>query len=54
MFWIYLARVPHNLAFQRLSDLRAINAALAMAFRKDGGTPDSVRADMRDAYLQES
>ena len=54
LFWIYLARIPNNLAYERLSEMRAIGGALAMAFAKSGApTPESIRADQRDAYLSE-
>lgn len=53
VFWIYLRRIPANLAFERLSDMRAIGGAIAQAWSKSG-VPESVRADQRDAFLLKS
>jgi hypothetical protein len=54
LFWYrYLAIAP-NLAFERLSEARAIGHALAQAFSKDTSRlPESVTNDQRAAFLVE-
>lgn len=52
LFWAYAAALGHTLAFDRIQHARAVGHAVALAFgSKDNGLPDSVRADMVDAYL---
>lgn len=42
------------MALERLSETRAINNALAMAFAKEGaGLPPQLQKDQRDAYVAE-
>lgn len=51
LFWIYAERIPANLAYERLSDARAIGSALSLAFSKSAQLPDSIQKDQRDAFI---
>lgn len=53
VFWIHYSQIPANLAYERLSEMRAIGGALAAAFSKDSRTPRSIQEDQRESYVAE-
>jgi hypothetical protein len=54
VFWIDFNRISNNLAYERLSEMRAVLGAIGIAFGKKGASlPESIRQDQKDAYLAE-
>lgn len=52
LFWYRYLRISSNMAFERVSEARAIGHSLSQAFAKDVKTlPESLQVDLRAAYL---
>jgi hypothetical protein len=52
LFWLYAANLSGALAFARVQETRAVACAIGLAFTKKGeGLPESLRADLVDAFL---
>lgn len=52
LFWIYYRAMESAHAFERIHQVKAISAALSLSLAgKDGSLPESLRADLRDAFL---
>lgn len=53
LFWIHYRAMPSIQALERIQQTRAVASAIGMAFGKaDSGLPESLRSDLRDAYLE--
>lgn len=52
-FWIYTREIAPQLAVDRVNMMRAVSNAISANFAKDARLPESVRADLKEARLQE-